>query len=87
MAAYLQASIASLILGKSETVVSSAIRALKALTSLSISSISYYPNLDLCSFNDFSVLWITESASFLISTNSLLFVSSSLNYSPLLIIS
>lgn len=46
-----------------------------------------YGIFDLCSFNDFSVLWITESASFFKSTNSLLALSSSLYFSDLLIIS
>lgn len=87
IAAYLQASIPSLTLGKSEVFNSSLIIPLKLFKSLSMASISYYPNLDLCSFKDLSVLWIIESASFFKSTNSLLLASSSLNYSPLLIIS
>lgn len=87
MAACLAASMASLTLGRSEVSKLSFINYLKLLISLSISSISFYYNLDLCSFKDFSVLCTTVSASFFKSTNSLLLESSSLYYSPFLIIS
>lgn len=70
MAAYLAASMASLTLGKSDVSKLSFNKVLKLLISLSISSISYYYNLSLCSLKDFSVLCTTESASFFKSTNS-----------------
>jgi len=54
---------------------------------VSISSISAYYNFDLCSYKLLSVLNIVESASFLTSTNSLLNLSSFLNFSALFIIS
>lgn len=60
---------------------------LRFYIAVSISSISAYYNFDRCSYKLLSVLNMVESASFFTSTNSLLNLSSFLNFSALFIIS